>query len=460
VARLACFLLILALAGRALALEPEQLFEQVSPSVWTVRTFDENRKSMSQGSAVVVARGKVVTNCHVVAKSRFILVMREKVRHLATLELPDPERDLCQLDVPKLDAPVIRIGNPQALRIGQRVYAIGNPRGLELTMSEGIVSALRAGRQGQLVQTTAPISRGSSGGGLFDADGRLVGITTRTVADAQNLNIAIPSSWIADLGERAPAVLERARNHVPPLAHLSDILPAPVRAPGTPGGPPRPASPEPPKPVAMPEPSAAAPQPAPVVVALPPAFPRAGDTWTYAHIDLRYRPDDRSRRYVHTIRSSSVDAIVEEIAVNDLVVATRTHTRALEATWRSNVLEVAPFLLAFRRLGAGDRFGPIPIAGIGGANVATGDEALVLRGARVGEREQVTVPAGSFEAVRTTIEAGAALAWLNPNDTARGHRDVTVTVWHAPAVRRSVRVLVEGPGIAEAYELLSFKSAR
>ncbi len=75
--------------------------------------------------------------------------------------------------------------------MGERVYTIGAPIGLELTLGEGIISGLRSHKDRRLVQTSAPISGGSSGGGLFDAYGNLVGITTFLLREAQNLNFAI-----------------------------------------------------------------------------------------------------------------------------------------------------------------------------------------------------------------------------------------------------------------------------
>src|SRR5450830_1754760 len=77
---------------------------------------------------------------------------------------------------------------------GQHVYSLGSPRGLELTFGEGLVSALRprAGMPLPIIQTTAPISPGSSGGGLFDEFGRVIGITTFFRVESQNLNFAMP----------------------------------------------------------------------------------------------------------------------------------------------------------------------------------------------------------------------------------------------------------------------------
>ncbi|MGH6627256.1 MAG: S1C family serine protease [Burkholderiaceae bacterium] len=185
----------------------ETIFEQASPSIWGVEAFDAQHRQINAGSAVVVGPGLLVTNCHVLARSRSITVRRENLSYDATLEAPDPERDLCQLRVANFSAPAVEIADISSLKIGARVYAIGNPRKFEATISDGLLSGLRRSDMGALevIQTTAPISAGSSGGGLFDARGRLIGITTSMVRDAQNLNFALPASWIPEIAGRNAA---------------------------------------------------------------------------------------------------------------------------------------------------------------------------------------------------------------------------------------------------------------
>jgi tetratricopeptide (TPR) repeat protein len=114
----------------------------------------------------------------------------------------DPEHDLVQLQVPGLTATPVTIRPSTTLRTGERVYAIGAPEGLELSLSEGLISSLRPYEKVMVIQTTAPISSGSSGGGLFDVQGRLVGITTFQVKQVQNLNFALPGEWIVTLPTR------------------------------------------------------------------------------------------------------------------------------------------------------------------------------------------------------------------------------------------------------------------
>ncbi|MBX3609522.1 MAG: trypsin-like peptidase domain-containing protein [Hydrogenophaga sp.] len=198
-------------------LTPETLFERVAPSVWTVRTADTEGRPLTQGSAVVIGPGRLITNCHVLRRAARVSVGRENVSYGAELEHPDTERDLCQLKVANFSAPPVTIAPPESLRVGARVYAIGAPRGLETTISDGLLSGIRRNERAafEALQITVPISPGSSGGGLFDAQGRLIGITTFGLKDSQNLNFALPASWIAEVPERAQAALA-ARNAPPP----------------------------------------------------------------------------------------------------------------------------------------------------------------------------------------------------------------------------------------------------
>jgi serine protease Do len=225
------------------ALTAEQVYAKVSPSVWRVMTYDADNLPLGQGSGVVVEAEALVTNCHVLARAKRVAVKREKESFDAKLSLWDVKRDVCQLKVPGLKAPLVAVADSAKVAVGQNVFAIGNPKGLELTMSAGLVSSLRRNEAGQLIliQTSAAISGGSSGGGLFDDQARLVGLTTigSVTGDAQNLNFAVPSEWVRELPQRhalaAAAAAAAASNPAPAqarkwdtpsdgsFAHLEDI---------------------------------------------------------------------------------------------------------------------------------------------------------------------------------------------------------------------------------------------
>jgi Trypsin-like peptidase domain len=109
----------------------------------------------------------------------------------------------------------------QTIRVGQRVYAIGAPRGLELSISDGLVSSIRPYGAFPLIQTNAPISKGSSGGGLFDTDGRLVGITTSSAIDGQNINFALAADLISQLPARTADI--RTLKPIVPVQRANEI---------------------------------------------------------------------------------------------------------------------------------------------------------------------------------------------------------------------------------------------
>jgi serine protease Do len=229
-------LLLLALSGAltpAAALPPAEVYAKVAPSVWRVQTYDIDGLPLGLGSGVVIAPDTLVTNCHVLARAKRVAVKRDKTSIDAKLEMWDPQRDVCQIKAPGLGAPAVQLGEVSRLAVGQNVYAIGNPKGLDLTMSAGLLSSIRRNDKNQviLLQTSAAISGGSSGGGLFDDNGVLVGLTTigSVSGDAQNLNFAIPVDWVRDLPQRharlsKPPAAAASAAAAPPSAALSSCV--------------------------------------------------------------------------------------------------------------------------------------------------------------------------------------------------------------------------------------------
>lgn len=179
-----------------------EVFEEVSDSVVVVYGKDREGDVISLGSGVVLAAGEVVTNCHVIEEVGDLSVKYKGSEHAAMRKHSDLDRDVCSLTVQGLKATAARLGATQPLKVGQRVYVIGAPRGLELTLSEGIISSLREVEGGRYIQITAPISAGSSGGGLYDDAGRLIGLPTFYLSEGQQLNFAVPVEWVKALPQR------------------------------------------------------------------------------------------------------------------------------------------------------------------------------------------------------------------------------------------------------------------
>lgn len=189
-------------AANAMALDPDVVFSKAAPSV--VMVFGADSKERVQGSGVVVSPERVVTNCHVaLVKNKRphqkLVVTQGKVILPASYIAGNLSYDTCLLAVPGLTAPAIQLADLNTMRVGQRVYAIGAPVGLELTLTEGLISAFRSNEGSRIIQTSAAISHGSSGGGLFDNQARLIGITTFGRTDGNSLGFAYFADQIMGL---------------------------------------------------------------------------------------------------------------------------------------------------------------------------------------------------------------------------------------------------------------------
>ena len=154
---------------------------------------------------MIVRRNVVSTNCHVVDSYGNIVIYKHNNRRATTdttlnavVIHRDDDRDFCLLKVVGLKGKPAKVRRYQTLKIGEDVYAVGSPKGLDLSLSSGIISQLRRGTSARYIQTDAAISPGSSGGGLFDSDGNMVGILTRKIADkeVEGIGFAIPAEVV------------------------------------------------------------------------------------------------------------------------------------------------------------------------------------------------------------------------------------------------------------------------
>ncbi|MCK5917750.1 MAG: trypsin-like peptidase domain-containing protein [Cocleimonas sp.] len=171
------------------ALSAEKVFSKVNTSVWVL--ISKN----TQGSAVAIHKNYLLTNCHVLNGGKYTITNTNISANALNVHLYAANKalDRCVL-YSKKDLPsYVSIRPYLDLTIGEKVFSIGTPQGLSLTIAEGLLSAKRIDKNIRYLQTSAPISQGSSGGGLFDSYGNLLGITTMMVASGQNLNFAIPA---------------------------------------------------------------------------------------------------------------------------------------------------------------------------------------------------------------------------------------------------------------------------
>ena len=172
-------------------LSPTNLFERVSPSVYGVKVVLEagSKAAASYGSAVAVSQREAITNCHVISQGKLITLSNGTAALPAEVSAADRRSDRCYLKVISGTLePVIGIRDFDGLAVGETVYTIGSPKGLDRTFGQGLLSGLRKMEGVEYVQVTAPVSEGSSGGGLFDDRGNLIGITTFTVRNFQRIS--------------------------------------------------------------------------------------------------------------------------------------------------------------------------------------------------------------------------------------------------------------------------------
>ena len=209
------------------ALAPDALFARVSSNVWVVQAHDAQGKVLATGSAVATGAGTAVTSCQLLAKAASVALKRDNVSYGATLVYPDVARDLCQLRIANFSASPIGIAPANALQVGMPLFIVGSPRGKELTLGTGMLAGLRRNDAGELeaLQLAAQPEAGLGGAGLFDAQGRLVGLMSGAAAGSGAANLAMPAAWIADLPVRGQLAIERLATQ--PAAAFATGVPAP-----------------------------------------------------------------------------------------------------------------------------------------------------------------------------------------------------------------------------------------
>jgi len=189
---------------------------------------DVNGQPLSLGSGFFVRDGEIASNLHVVegAARGYAKLVGEKAKYdIEGITAVDPERDLVVLKISAGRSQALPLGNSDTVQVGESVYAVGNPQGLEGTFSQGIVSSIREVGIDKLLQITAPISPGSSGGPVLNGKGEVIGVSVATFRGGQNLNFAIPSNYLKTLLAKAgPAKpLAQAKTAKTPKSILADM---------------------------------------------------------------------------------------------------------------------------------------------------------------------------------------------------------------------------------------------
>lgn len=212
----------------AYAKTAQQIAKKAFGSTVLLVMEDANGQPLSLGSGFFVRDGEIASNLHVVegAIRGYAKLVGMKTKYdIKGITAVDPERDLVVLKIATSGSPTLSLGSSDAVQVGESVYAVGNPQGLEGTFSQGIVSSIREVGADKLLQITAPISPGSSGGPVLNAKGEVIGVSVATYRGGQNLNFAIPSNYLKTLlGKAGPAKpLAQAKPTKTQRSILSDL---------------------------------------------------------------------------------------------------------------------------------------------------------------------------------------------------------------------------------------------
>ena len=204
---LICFgILLMVLPDNVDAETAQQIAQRVFRSTVLLVMEDAGGQPVSLGSGFFVRDGEIASNLHVVegALRGYAKIVGEKTRYdIEGITGIDTDRDLVLLRVSARGSPPLSLGNSDTVQVGEPVYAVGNPQGLEGTFSQGIVSSIRKVGSDKLLQITAPISPGSSGGPVLNSKGEVMGVSVATFRGGQNLNFAIPSNYLRVLLSKA-----------------------------------------------------------------------------------------------------------------------------------------------------------------------------------------------------------------------------------------------------------------
>jgi tetratricopeptide (TPR) repeat protein len=188
--------------------QADKIFEQNNSAVILVQALDAKNNVLKFGSGFIVrSDGVIVTNFHVIDGAKYLRVKmgKDKFYPVNQIIYKDSSKDFAILKIEaSASLPTVKLGDSEKIKQGQKIYLIGSPKGYENTISDGLVSGIRENYivqyQGvsykvnlkKVIQISAPMSGGSSGGAVFNEQGEVIGITTFSAIEGQNLNFAVP----------------------------------------------------------------------------------------------------------------------------------------------------------------------------------------------------------------------------------------------------------------------------
>jgi len=186
------------------AMTTSQIAKKYSSSVVTIIALDDNDQPLSLGSGFFINNeGDIATNHHVLEGCSKAIIKTTKGERGVILEIlkDDPDLDLLVASTSLKHTKPLPLGDSDTITVGEDIIAVGNPAGLEGTISTGIISGIRKIENFKLIQITSPISPGSSGGPVFNKTGQVIGVATAYLDYGQSLNFAMPINSLKTLKE-------------------------------------------------------------------------------------------------------------------------------------------------------------------------------------------------------------------------------------------------------------------
>ncbi len=199
------------------SLDSPSIVARVSPAVVLIK--GESGSGTVLGSGLIVSPdGKIATNLHVIRdlKTAGIQLASGEVFDAVSVLAFDDRKDLAIVKIAGFDLPTVELGNSNDVKSGERVVVIGSPRGLQGTVTTGVVSAIRdepSGAGFKLIQTDASVNPGNSGGPLLNDRGQAIGVVTSKLRGSEGLNFALPINYVRGMLEnpQKPMSLDELR---------------------------------------------------------------------------------------------------------------------------------------------------------------------------------------------------------------------------------------------------------
>ncbi len=186
----------------SLQIDATEVAKATVPAVVMIKGTTVDGKGISGSGFIVNSSGTIITNLHVIRDldNAAVRLASGETYDRFVVKAFDSRRDLAVIQIAGFDLPTVELGNSNNVEVGTGVILVGNPMGLEGSISSGIVSGIRPGDDGtKLFQTDAAANPGNSGGPMVDAEGSVIGVLTFKLRRSENLNFVVPINYARGL---------------------------------------------------------------------------------------------------------------------------------------------------------------------------------------------------------------------------------------------------------------------